>query len=157
MSTRLIETLVGLFVAAGLVALGVLAFRVGNLGAADISDGYTVSAAFENIGGLTTKAPVTVAGVRVGRVTGISIDPQSFRAVVELTIERKHDRLPKDTSASILTSGLLGAQYVGLEPGGDSAPLRQGDRILLTQSAVVLEQMLGQLLFSKAEGEKESK
>ena len=157
MSTRLIETLVGLFVAAGLVALGILAFRVGNLGAADITDGYTVSAAFDNIGGLTTKAPVTVAGVRVGRVTGIRIDSQSFRAVVELTIEKRHDRLPKDTSASILTSGLLGAQYVGLEPGGDSATLKQGDRILLTQSAVVLEQLIGQVLFSKAEGDKEKK
>jgi phospholipid/cholesterol/gamma-HCH transport system substrate-binding protein len=157
MSTRLIETSVGLFVAAGLLALGVLAFRVGNLGAADIADGYTVSAAFDNIGGLTTKAPVTVAGVRVGRVTGIRIDPESFRAVVELTIERQHDKLPKDTSASILTSGLLGAQYVGLDPGGDGVTLKQGDRILLTQSAVVLEQMLGQLLFSKAEGDKEKK
>ena len=137
---------------AGLAALGVLAFKVGNLSAGDVREGYTVTARFSNIGGLSVKAPVTLAGVRVGRVAGISIDRDDYSAVVEMILESRHDNLPLDTSASILTQGLLGAQYVGLEPGAEEEYLKEGDRIEITQSAVVLEQLIGQLLFSRAEG-----
>ncbi len=148
-----IELWVGVFVVAGIAALGVLAFKVGNLSGADIKDGYKITARFSNIGGLTVKAPVTLAGVRVGRVSEIRINRDTYNAVVEMNIERQYDNLPKDTSASILTQGLLGAQYVGLEPGGDEEHLKDGERIEITQSAVVLEQLIGQFLFSKAEGE----
>ena len=145
---------VGLFVVAGLVALGILAFKVGNLSGSDIRDTYAVTAHFDNIGGLSTKAPVTLAGVRIGRVSGIRIDANDYRAVVELSIDKNFSNLPTDTSASILTQGLLGAQYVGVEPGADEEYLQDGDQIEITQSAVVLEQMLGQFIFGQAEGDK---
>lgn len=153
MSKSAVEIWVGLFVVAGLAALGMLAFQVGNLSSGNLKDSYKISAYFDNIGGLTVKAPVTMAGVRVGRVTGIRFDQENFRAEVELSIEGQYNNLPKDTSASILTQGLLGAQYVGLDAGGDEKFLRSGDRITITQSAVVLEQLISQMLFSKAEGE----
>lgn len=153
MSKSAIEIWVGLFVVAGLAALGMLAFQVGNLSSGNLKDSYKVSAYFDNIGGLTVKAPVTMAGVKVGRVTGIRFDQENFRAEVELSIEGQYNNLPKDTSASILTQGLLGAQYVGLDAGGDEKFLRGGDRIIITQSAVILEQLISQMLFSKAEGE----
>ena len=139
---------------AGLVALGILAFKVGNLSGSDIRDTYVVTAHFDNIGGLSTKAPVTLAGVRIGRVSGIRIDANDYRAVVELSIDKNFSNLPTDTSASILTQGLLGAQYVGVEPGADEEYLQDGDQIEITQSAVVLEQMLGQFIFGQAEGDK---
>ena len=139
---------------AGLVALGILAFKVGNLSGADIRDTYKVTAHFDNIGGLSVKAPVTLAGVRIGRVSEIRIDSDDYRAVVELGIDKNHSNLPLDTSASILTQGLLGAQYVGLEPGADEEYLTDGDQIEITQSAVVLEQMLGQFIFGQTEGDK---
>jgi phospholipid/cholesterol/gamma-HCH transport system substrate-binding protein len=153
MQKRIIELWVGAFVLAGVAALGMLAFKVGNLSGADVKDGYKITAHFHNIGGLTVKAPVSMAGVRVGRVSGITIDRDDYTAVVEMTVDPKYDNLPRDTSASILTQGLLGAQYVGLEPGGDEQYLKDGDRLDITQSAVVLEQLIGQLLFSKAGGE----
>ena len=139
---------------AGLVALGVLAFKVGNLSGSDIRDTYKVTAHFDNIGGLAVKAPVTLAGVRIGRVSDITIDTDDYRAVVELSIDRAYNNLPLDSSASILTQGLLGAQYVGVDPGADETYLDNGDEIEITQSAVVLEQMLGQFLFGQAEGDK---
>lgn len=154
MKRSVIELWVGLFVVAGLVALGVLAFKVGNLSGTDIRDTYAVTAHFDNIGGLSAKAPVTLAGVRIGRVSGIKIDSDNYRAVVELSIDRKYDNLPLDTSASILTQGLLGAQYVGVEPGADEEYLKNGSQIEITQSAIVLEQMLGQFLFGQAQGDK---
>lgn len=152
MNRGTLELTVGLFVLAGIGALGFLAFKVGNLSAANTGESYTVNARFDNIGGLTVKAPVTLAGVRIGRVSNIAIDRENYRALVELSIDPRYDNLPADTSASILTAGLLGAQYVGLEPGGDDKFLVDGDRIEITQSAVVLEHLIGQFLFNRAEG-----
>jgi len=150
MQTRTIEITVGLFVAAGLAALFMLAMKVSNLSVFKEVDGYVVNARFENIGGLKTTAPVTMAGVRIGRVTDISFDNSTYEAVVKLTIGRQFDKIPKDTTASIFTAGLLGEQYVGLEAGGDEKYLADGGEIKITQSALVLEQVIGQFLFSKA-------
>ncbi len=149
MNSKISELAVGVFLLAGIAALGYLALSVGNMGSTVSSDTYRVTARFDNIGGLAVKAPVTVAGVRVGRVSGISVDRELFSAVVSMDIDAAYDNLPGDTSASILTAGLLGAQYIGLQPGGDIEFLEEGDRIELTQSAVVLENLIGQLLFSK--------
>lgn len=149
-SRKSVEIWVGVFVAAGLVALAVLAFRVGNLTAADVTNGYRVEARFENIGSLKVKSPVTVAGVRIGRVAEIRFDPASYQALVVMNLDGRYDKLPTDTGASILTSGLLGEQYVGLEPGGDEAMLQTGDALQITQSAVVLEKLIGQFMFDKA-------
>lgn len=150
MQRSTLELWVGLFVAAGLAALGMLAFKVGNLTTADVTNAYRVKAEFDNIGGLKVKAPVTLAGVRVGRVTSISIDKARFRAVVEMNIDGSYDNIPRDSSASILTSGLLGDQYIGLEAGGAEENLKTGDQIMTTASALVLEKLIGQVLFSKA-------
>jgi phospholipid/cholesterol/gamma-HCH transport system substrate-binding protein len=149
--TRSIEILVGAFVLAGLLALFFLAMKVSNLSASTGGDGYRVTARFDNIGSLKVRAPVTMAGVRIGRVERIDIDTQTFEAVVTLHVGRQFDTIPLDSFASIFTAGLLGEQYVGLEAGGSEEPLRDGDEIGYTQSALVLEQMVGQLLFSKSE------
>ena len=148
---RTLETWVGIFVAIGIAALAMLALKVGNLTAADVVDGYKVKVYFENIGGLKVKSPVTMAGVRVGRVSEITFDHEHYQAVVVLNIDGRYKTLPKDTGAAILTSGLLGEQYVGLEPGGAPDYLGEGDRIALTQSAIVLEKLVSQFLFSQAE------
>lgn len=149
-SRKTIEVWVGLFVAAGLLALAMLAFKVGNLTTADVVDGYTLTAKFNNVGGLKAKAPVTMAGVRIGRVTKIGFDNERYMGVVEMQVDGRYKNIPKDTSASILTSGLLGDQYIGLEPGGSEEYLKNSDTIEMTQSAVVLEKLIGQFLFSKA-------
>ena len=153
--TRAVEIAVGLFVAAGMAALFVLAMKVSNLSSLNNDAGYTISAQFANIGGLTVRAPVKMAGVKVGRVTQIGFDPHTYQAVVTMRISPQYDVLPTDTSASVLTAGLLGEQYIGLEPGAEEAFLKDGGEIKLTQSALVLEQIVGQFLFSKAaEGSK---
>jgi len=149
--TPTIEILVGAFVAAGLVALLFLAVKVSNLGAAGGGEGYRVTALFDNVGSLKVRAPVSMAGVRIGRVENIRFDPEALQALVTMQIDGEIDRIPDDTLASIFTAGLLGEQYVGLDPGGSESYLRDGDRIGLTQSALVLEQMIGQLLFSNQE------
>lgn len=147
---RTLEVWVGVFVALGLLALGMLAFQVGNLTMTDVGNAYQVNARFDNIGGLRVKSPVTMAGVRVGRVVGINFDNERYQAVVTMNIDGRFNRIPTDTSAAILTSGLLGEQYVGLEPGGMEQYLTDGDTLQLTQSAVILEKLIGQFLFNQA-------
>jgi phospholipid/cholesterol/gamma-HCH transport system substrate-binding protein len=149
-TSRWIEIVVGLFVLAGIGAFFVLAMKVSNLSQFGNSGGYTVTADFNDIGGLKVRAPVTVAGVRVGRVTSIGFDNNTYEAVVHMTIEQQYDKFPTDTSARIFTAGLLGEQYISLQPGGSEHYLKNGDRIKLTQSALVLEQLIGQFLFNKA-------
>lgn len=143
---KTVEVWVGIFVVAGLIALAVLAFRVGNLSSADVTDGYRVDASFENIGSLKVRSAVTLAGVRIGRVAAIRTDPDSYQAIVTLNIDGRYKNLPTDTSASILTAGLLGEQYIGLEPGGSDEYLKDGSKIQLTQSAMVLEKLIGRVL-----------
>lgn len=148
-NNKALELWVGLFVALGILALAMLAFRVGNLSSADVVDGYKIKARFDNIGQLKVKAPITLAGVRVGRVTDITVDDRYY-AVVTLNISGAYGNLPEDSSASILTSGLLGEQYVAMEPGGSDVYLKEGDVVRFTQSALVLEKLIGQFLFDKA-------
>lgn len=148
--SRTAELWVGVFVLAGVAALFALAMKVSNISAFQNTDGYEVVARFENIGGLNERAPVTLGGVQIGRVKRITLDQQSFQARVVLSIGRDYDNLPEDSSASILTSGLLGEQYVGLEPGGMEATLSDGDEIMLTQSALVLEKIISQFLYRSA-------
>jgi phospholipid/cholesterol/gamma-HCH transport system substrate-binding protein len=149
-NTRVIEIAVGLFIAAGMAALFLLAMQVSNLSRAGSGESYTITATFENIGGLKVRSPVTVSGVRVGRVDAIDYDNEAFEAVVTLRIDKAYSSFPEDTSASIYTSGLLGEQYIGLEPGGSEANLVEGDRIQMTQSALVMEQVVGQFLYNAA-------
>lgn len=150
LDSRSVEIWVGLLVAAGLAALFVLAMQVSNLTVINEDGGYSVTARFQNVSGLKVRAPVTMAGVRIGRVTDISFDPKIFEAVVTLRIGGRYNALPADTSASVFTAGLLGEKYISLEPGGDDAVLKNGSEIRLTQSSLVLEQLIGQFLFSKA-------
>ena len=156
MDRKTIDLWVGLFILLGFAALLVLALRVGNLGAERVTQTYSVSANFENIGGLKFKAPVKSAGVLVGRVTDIRFDSDKFQAVVTMTMDQRFS-FPKDTSASILTSGLLGEVYIGFDAGAEEKKLVDGDKIKLTQSAVVLERLIGQFLFGKAQEGAEKK
>jgi phospholipid/cholesterol/gamma-HCH transport system substrate-binding protein len=150
--SRTIEIWVGIFVALGLVSLFLLAMKVSNLAELDTgARGYTLTARFQNVGSLRPRAPVSMAGVRIGRVTAVRFDKSSYEAVVEMRISGEYDTLPTDTSAAILTAGLLGEQYVGLTPGAAEEYLKDGDEIELTQSALVLEQMISRFLFNKAE------
>jgi phospholipid/cholesterol/gamma-HCH transport system substrate-binding protein len=149
MERSTLDLWVGLFVCAGIVALLVLAFKVSNAGSTLRGPTYTLIAQFDNIGGLKPRAPVRSAGVVVGRVAAITFDSERYVARVMMTVDQNY-RFPKDTTASILTSGLLGEQYIGLDAGGDTENLAEGDTIRLTQSAVVLEKLIGQFLYSKA-------
>jgi phospholipid/cholesterol/gamma-HCH transport system substrate-binding protein len=155
MSRKAIDVWVGMFVLASLAALFFLALKVASSSNTFTNGaGYHVQARFENIGGLKTRAPVRSAGVVVGRVDRIQFDNESFEAVVTLSLDQ-HFAFPKDTSAKVLTSGLLGEQYIGLMAGGDMANLKDGDTIKITQSAIVLENLIGQFLYSKASGDDE--
>ena len=149
MSKKGIETLVGLFVLLGLVALTFIALKAANLASFGSRDSYALMARFDNIGGLKPRAPVRSAGVTVGRVTSIKLDAKTFQGLVTMEVDRDV-QFPKDSSAKILTSGLLGDQYIGLEPGGEEKNLAAGDTIKQTQSAVVLESLISQFLFNKA-------
>lgn len=142
---------VGIFVVVGLGALLFLALKVGNMTGFESGSSYTVKAEFENIGGLKPRAPVKSAGVVVGRVTAIEFDNEIYEARVLMKLDQRY-QFPRDTSAAIMTSGLLGEQYIALEAGGDSKMLVEGDSLKLTQGAVVLENLIGQFLFNQAEG-----
>jgi len=146
--SRSIEILVGFFVAIGFVAMFFLSMEVSNLSSVNAEEGYDITASFGNIGSLKERAPVSMAGVKIGRVKNIDFNPETFEAVVTMSIEPKYNQLPADTSASILTAGLLGEQYIGLEPGGEEELLKNGSALEMTQSAVVLEQLIGQFLFN---------
>lgn len=150
MERTTLDLWVGIFVVGGIAALVMLAMKVGNLGTYNMSDSYQVQAYFSNIGGLKTKASIKSAGVLVGRVTDISLDMNRYEAKVVMSLDKRY-QFSKDTSAKILTSGLLGEQYIGLEIGGDEAMLKDGDELKMTQSAVVLEDLIGKFLYSKAE------
>jgi len=150
MKRQLLEIAVGFFVLSGFVALLFLSFRVSNLNSDSVTDPYQVNARFDNIGSLKVRAPVTMAGVRIGRVSEIRLDSSSYQAQVVMDISGDFDKLPIDSSASINTQGLLGEQFVSLEPGGQQKYLDDGDRIRLTQSAVVLENLIGQMLFNNS-------
>jgi phospholipid/cholesterol/gamma-HCH transport system substrate-binding protein len=149
MNRTVLDLWVGFFVALGIAAVMFLALKVGNLSAAHLSETYVLQAKFDNIGGLKVRGPVKSAGVVVGRVTDIQFDPASYEAVVTMSIDGRY-RFPKDTFASILTAGLLGEQYIGFDAGGDDKMLKAGETIAKTQSAVVLEKLISQFLFSKA-------
>jgi phospholipid/cholesterol/gamma-HCH transport system substrate-binding protein len=151
MSRTTLDLWVGIFVAAGIVALVLLALKVSNASTSFRADKeYTVSAEFQNIGSLKVGAPVRSSGVMVGRVESVRFDTAKYVARIVLKIDERYP-FPKDTTAAVLTSGLLGEQYVGLEAGGDDTRLEDGDMIRLTQSAVVLEKLIGQVLFDKAQ------
>ena len=149
MNRSTIDLWVGIFVALGLGAILFLSLKVGNLVPSGTREGYHIDAAFDNIGGLKVRAPVKAAGVIVGRMETIKLDPKTYEALVSLAIEPQY-QFTKDTIASILTSGLLGEVYVGLDAGGDTQMIADGGRIAKTQSAVVLEKLIGQFLFEKA-------
>lgn len=149
MERTTLDLWVGIFVVAGISALVMLAMKVGNLSTYNMSESYQVHAYFSNIGGLKPKASVKSAGVLVGRVTGIMLDTERYEADVVMSLDKRY-QFPKDTFANILTSGLLGEQYIGLLPGGDSEMLHDGEQIKMTQSAVVLEDLIGKFIYNKA-------
>ena len=149
MERRSLETLVGLFVVLGAVALVFLSLKAANLATFSFDSTYGLTARFDNVGGLKIRAPVKSAGVTVGRIKSIAFDDKNYQGVVTMEIDRRYG-FPTDTSAKILTAGLLGDQYIGLEPGADEKNLQPGDAIKMTQSAVVLENLIGQLIYSKA-------
>ncbi|MFQ5487524.1 MAG: outer membrane lipid asymmetry maintenance protein MlaD, partial [Gammaproteobacteria bacterium] len=137
-------------VVAGIAALFMLAMKVSNLKTLGTDEGYMLSARFDNIGGLKVMSPVRAGGVLVGRVVAIDYDQETYEAQVQMIIYPKYNQFPKDTTASIFTSGLLGEQYISLEPGSEEASLKEGDAIHITQSALILEQVLGKFLYSQA-------
>ncbi len=149
MTKRQLETLVGLFVLVGMLAVFFLALKAANLASFSIDSTYLLNARFDNVGGLKVRAPVKSAGVTVGRIASISFDNKTFQGLVTMQID-SHYQFPTDTSAKILTAGLLGDQYLGLDPGGDEQNLKAGDTIKMAQSAVVLENLIGQFLYNKA-------
>ncbi|MBT9613657.1 MAG: outer membrane lipid asymmetry maintenance protein MlaD [Burkholderiales bacterium] len=149
MERKTLDLWVGLFVVAGLAAVLVLAMKVGNLSTFNMSESYELKADFGNIGGLKARAPVKSAGVVVGRVTNISFDNASYRARVTMVVDKRY-QFPKDTFAKILTAGLLGEQYIGLDPGGDEVNLKSGDNIAKTEPAMVLESLISKFMFDKA-------
>lgn len=146
MNTKNTEILVGLFIAIGLASLFMLAMKVSNLNIYNDDSGYEITANFDNVSGLKVKSAVTMAGVRIGRVSDIIFDGERFEAIVKIRIESKYNTLPKDTSASIYTAGLLGEKYVGLEAGGDEENLQDKDKLTLTQSSLVLEKLISRFV-----------
>lgn len=146
------DTMVGLFVAIGIAALFYMALQISNLGSYSSSDSYTISARFQNSGGLKVKSAVSVAGVTIGRVSSIKLDNESHEAVVEMKIDAQYNNLPDDSSASIYTAGLLGEQYISIDPGSSEEFLKDKSKLDITSSAIVLEEMIGKFMMNKAEG-----
>lgn len=151
MTSRKIEVLVGLFVAGAIAAFFMLAINVSNMSSYANGENYELMARFDNVGGLKVRSPVSAGGVRIGRVSEIQYNSDTYEAVVIMSIEAKYNKFPVDTAASVYTSGLLGEQFIGFEPGAEEDYLKSGDIIDLTQSAIVLEQIIGQFLYSKAD------
>jgi phospholipid/cholesterol/gamma-HCH transport system substrate-binding protein len=143
-----IEFLVGLFMVAGLAALSILAFRVSGLTTLGNHETYQVTAEFTNIGDLKVRAPVTIAGVTIGRVVKIDLDPQTFKAIVSLDIDNRHQVIPIDSTANIFTAGLIGSNYISITPGFENEYLKQGGRIENTNQALILQNLIGQLMFN---------
>ena len=153
MNRATLDLWVGFFVAIGLAALLFLALKVGNLASSNVGETYRLQAEFDNIGGLKVRAPVKSAGVVVGRVAEIRFDPETYRAVVGMQVDNRY-KFPRDTILTINTSGILGEQYIGFEVGGDTEMLKDGATVKKTQSAVVLEKLISQFMFNKAQEEK---
>jgi len=147
MNKRMVEFIVGIFILAGIVSLFALAFKVSGLSQYSSSNAYTVMAVFDNVGDLKVRAPVTIAGVRVGEVDQITLDPKNFKAKVMLLIDRHENQLPIDTSASILTAGIIGANYISLAPGFAEQNLKAGDEITETHPAIILENLISQFMY----------
>jgi len=150
MERSTIDLWVGIFVVGGIAALVMLAMKVGNLSTYNGSESYELHAYFSNIGGLKPKASIKSAGVLVGRVTSISLDTELYEAKVSMSLDKRY-QFPKDTFANIRTAGLLGEQYIGLLPGGDDEMLKEGGHIKKTQSAMVLEDLIGKFIYSQTE------
>lgn len=153
MTSRNVEILVGLFVIAAIAAFSMLAMSVSNMSSYSSGESYVLKARFDNIGGLKVRSPVSAGGVTIGRVVNVQYDSETYEALVSMKIDATYNKFPVDTAASILTSGLLGEQFIGLEPGAEEDYLKAGDVVDLTQSALVLEQIIGQFLFSKSDDE----
>lgn len=156
MQSRALEIVVGLFLCLGIAAIFLLTFRVSNFANAGPDQGYTVTAAFSNVGGLQAGAPVNLAGVRIGRVTGIKLNDKTYEAVVTMQIASQY-KIPKGSSAAIQTSGLLGSQYIGITPGAMLKYMKAGDEFMITQSALILEDLIGQLVYSMSSDGKSDK
>lgn len=154
---KIIEIWVGVFVLLAMISLIMIALKVSNFQGLQEKPTYQINALFSNIGGLKVRSPVKISGVVVGRVSDISVDKMTYQARVKMEIYKDYDELPLDTSASILTSGLLGDQYIGLEPGADDVYLREGDQLDLVQPALVLEELIGQFLTKFADSGDSSK
>ncbi|NHA14723.1 outer membrane lipid asymmetry maintenance protein MlaD [Thioalkalivibrio sp. XN279] len=151
--TRAVELGTGLFVFMGILALFFLTTRVTTFDAYAGDQGYELQARFDQVGTLKVRSPVSISGVQIGRVTAIEFDSERLEAVVTMRIGAEYDQIPNDSDASILTAGILGGQYIGLQPGGAEEYFADGDEILFTQSAVVLEQLISKYLFSQAGGD----
>jgi len=149
-NSKTVELAVGFFVALGMLALLMLALKVSNLGSFFGGESYEITAHFTNVGGLKEKSPVKMAGVKIGAVSTIVYDDNRYEALVTLKIGGQYNKIPADSSASIYTAGLLGEQYIGLDAGGDDVYLTDGNSLQITQSAVVLEQLIGQFLYKSA-------
>lgn len=155
MTSRRVEIIVGLFIVLGMASLLMLALKVSDLSNLGNSNGYEVTARFDNVGGLKVRSQVSLGGVKVGEVSRIDYDDDTYEAVVTLTIRERFARIPTDSTVSIFTAGLLGEQFVFLEPGGEDRFLKNGSELKITQSALVIDQLIGQFLFQKAAEEKE--
>lgn len=146
-SQRIIELLVGLFLVLAAIAFSVLAFKVSGLTSLFPERSYTIKAAFDDIGGLKVRSPVKVGGVQIGQVTDISLDPTTYKAIVKMEIYQQFNDIPDDSSASILTSGLLGDNYISIAPMYNKTMLTNGSELKFTHSAMVLEKLIGQFIY----------